>query len=142
MYLNLIMSKSQETKDVFSVCKQNVAKFFNEVEKSAPLYQQLTSNIQQNYHEAWKNVINSSIALEQEYATKAGLKTDVPEGTLKAIQDITDQAIAVYTAQNKIAFDATDTTKKAFDAFNENTKSFATLNKNMMQLMMSVFTQK
>jgi len=105
-------------------------------------YQQLTSNIQQNYHEAWKNVINSSIALEQEYATKAGLKTDVPEGTLKAIQDITDQAIAVYTAQNKIAFDATDTTKKAFDAFNENTKSFATLNKNMMQLMMSVFTQK
>ena len=136
------MSTPQETKDVFTVCKKNVAKFFNEIEKSAPLYQQLASNIQQNYHEAWKNVINSSIALEQEYAAKAGLKTDVPEGTLKAIQDITEQAIAVYTAQNKIAFDATDSTKKAFDAFNENTKSFATLNKNMMQLMMSVFTQK
>jgi len=38
--------------------------------------------------------------------------------------------------------DASDSTKKAFDAFNENTKSFAALNKNMIQLMMSAFTQK
>ena len=136
------MSKTLDTKDIFAVCKQNVARFFNEIEKSSPLYQQSVSNLQHDCHEAWKNVINSSIALEQEYATKAGLKTDMPEGTLKAIQDITEQAIAVYTAQSKIVLDATDSTKKAFDAFNENTKSFATLNKNMMQLMTSVFTQK
>ena len=136
------MSKPQETKDIFTVCKQNVAKFFNEIEKTTPIYQQSASNLQHDYYEAWKNVLNSSIALEQEYATKAGLKTEIPEGTLKAIQDITEQAIAVHVAQNKIVLDAADSTKKIFDAFNENTKSFATLNKNMMQLMMSVFTQK
>lgn len=136
------MSKSQETKDIFTVCKQNVAKFFNEIEKTTPIYQQSASNLQHDYYEAWKNVLNSSIALEQEYATKAGLKTEIPEGTLKAIQDITEQAIAVHVAQNKIVLDASDSTKKIFDAFNENTKSFATLNKNIMQLMMSVFTQK
>lgn len=136
------MSKTPDTKDIFALCKQNVARFFNEIEKSAPLYQQSVSNLQHDCHEAWKNAINSSIALEQEYATKAGLKTDMPEGTLKAIQDITEQAIAVYAAQSKIVLGATDSTKKAFDAFNENTKSFATLNNNMMQLMMSVFTQK
>jgi len=136
------MSKPQETKDIFTVCKQNVAKFFNEIEKTTPIYQQSASNLQHDYYEAWKNVLNSSIALEQEYATKAGLKTEIPEGTLKAIQDITEQAIAVHVAQNKIVLDASDSTKKIFDAFNENTKSFATLNKNIMQLMMSVFTQK
>ncbi len=135
------MSKSQET-DIFAVCKQNVAKFFSEVEKSTPLYQQSVANLQQNYHEAWKNVINSSIALEQEYAVKAGLKTEMPEATLKAIHSITEQAIAAYTAQNKFASDSTDSAKKAFDAFNENTKSFVTLNRNMIQLMMSAFTQK
>ena len=136
------MSKPQETKDIFTVCKQNVAKFFNEIEKTTPIYQQSASNLQHDYYEAWKNVLNSSIALEQEYATKAGLKTEIPEGTLKAIQDITEQAIAVHVAQNKIVLDASDSTKKIFDAFNDNTKSFATLNKNIMQLMMSVFTQK
>jgi hypothetical protein len=136
------MSKTLEPKDIFAVCRQNVARFFNEIEKSTPVYQQSMSNMQHDYREAWKSVLNSSIALEQEYATKAGLKTDIPEGTLKAIQDITEQAIAVYAAQSKIALDAVDSTKKAMDAFNENTKSFATLNKNMMQLMMSVFTQK
>jgi len=136
------MSTSQETNDVFTVCKQNVAKFFSEVEKSTPLYQQSVANLQQNYHEAWKNVINSSIALEQEYATKAGLKTEMPEATLKAIHSITEQAIAAYTTQNKFASDSTESAKKAFDAFNENTNAFVTLNKNMIQLMMSAFTQK
>ncbi|MGI0057001.1 MAG: hypothetical protein ACREAK_06455 [Nitrosarchaeum sp.] len=136
------MSKSQETNDIFTVCKQNAAKFFNEIEKSTPLYQQSIANLQQNYHEAWKNVINSSIALEQEYAAKAGLKTEITEATLKAIQDITEQAIAAYTAQNKFASDSTGSAKKAFDAFNENTKAFVTLNKNMIQLMMSAFTPK
>jgi hypothetical protein len=131
-----------EAKDIFSVCRENVAKFFNEIEKSTPLYQQSMMNLQQNYHEAWKNVINSSISLEQEYATKAGLKTDVPEATLKSIHDITEQAIAAFAAQNKFASDSADSAKKAFDTFNENTKSFVNLNKNMIQLMMSAIVQK
>ena len=110
--------------------------------KSAPLHQQTVANLQQNYHEAWKNVINSAIALEQEYAIKAGLKTEMSEATLKAIQSITEQAIAAYTAQNKFTSDSTDSAKKAFDAFNEGTKAFVTLNKNIIQLMASMHTQK
>lgn len=132
---------TSESKDIFSVCKKSVAKFFTEVEKSTPL-QQMTAKLQQDYIEAWKNVINSAIALEEEYATKAGLKTDVPEDTLKIIRDITEQAFQAYKAQNKIVMDAAEATKQAFNAFNENTKSFASLNRNIMGFMMSVFEKK
>lgn len=132
---------TSESKDIFSVCKKSVAKFFTEVEKSTPL-QQMAAKLQQDYIEAWKNVINSAIALEEEYATKAGLKTDVPEDTLKIIRDITEQAFQAYKAQNKIVMDAAEATKHAFNAFNENTKSFASLNRNIMGFMMSVFEKK
>ncbi len=131
-----------ESKDVFTVWKQNVAKFFNEVEKSTPRYQQSTAKIQQDYVEAWKNVINSAITLEQEYANKAGLNTNIPEATLKTIRDITEQAIKAYDTQNKIALGSAEETTKAFNAFNENTNSFASLNKNIMESMRSVSQQK
>src|SRR3972149_3595917 len=88
-----------ESKDVFTVCKQNVEKFFTEIKKSTPRYQQSVATLQQDYVDAWKNVINSAITLEQEYAKKTGLNIDVQEATLKTIRDITEQAIKAYRNQ-------------------------------------------
>jgi len=132
------MSKSaDESNDVFTACKKNTEKFFNEIDKSSPVYHQIATDIQQSYLEAWKNVINSSIALQQEYAAKTGLNANIPEETMKAIQNLTERAITAYQNQNKFAFDSTETSKKIFDVFSENTKIFASLNKNMIELMES-----
>ncbi len=137
------MSKpAQEQKDIFSVCKKNVDKFFSEIEKSTPRYQQSVQKQQRDYLNAWKSVINSAISLEQEYATKAGFNVDVPEATLSAIREVTQQAIKAYEAQNKVVMDASEATKQAFNALNENTKSFASLNRNIMGFIMSVLEQR
>jgi len=133
---------SQESKDLFGVSKKNVERFFNEIEKSAPKYHQSVVKLQQDYIDAWKTVINSAISLEQEYATNAGFKMDVPESVLKTIRDITDISLQAYASQNKIVTDTSQTTKQAFKTFNQNTKSFATLNKEIMGYIMSVFEQK
>jgi len=133
---------AQEPKDIFSVCKKNVDKFFTEIEKSTPRYQQSLQKIQQDYLNAWKSVINSAISLEQEYAAKAGFNVDVPEATLSAIREVTQQAIKAYEVQNKVVMDTAEATKQAFNAFNENTKSFASLNRNIMGFMISAIQQK
>ncbi len=132
------MSNPQESKDIFSICTKNVEKFFSEVEKSVPKYQESAAELQKNYIAAWKNVINSAIALEQEYATKAGLRVDVPEATMDAVRTITRQTSDALAAQNKAVTNSSEATKQAFNAFNENTKSFASLNRNIMGFMMSV----
>ena len=102
----------------------------------------MNAKLQQDYVDAWKNVINSAITLEQEYANKAGWNTSVPEATLKTIRDITEQTLKAYETQNKIAVGSAEGTTEAFNAFNENTKSFASLNRNIMESMMSTFQQK
>jgi hypothetical protein len=134
-----VSEKTPESKDVFSVCKKNVDKFFQEVEKTTPQYQQSVAKLQQDYIDAWKNVINSAIALEEEYATKTGMHVDVPEAAQQTVRNITQQAIQAYASQNKIVHDTTEITKQAFNAFNQNTKSLASLNRNIMGFMMSVF---
>ncbi len=133
---------SHQSKDLFGVSKKNIDRFFSEVEKSSPKYHQSVAKLQQDYIDAWKTVINSAISLEQEYAVKAGYKTDVPESVLKTIRDITDFSLQAYAHQNKITTDTTEATKQAFKTFNQNTKSFATLNKEIMGYIMSVFEQK
>ncbi|MDH3854103.1 MAG: hypothetical protein OES23_06575 [Nitrosopumilus sp.] len=132
------MSKStSESKDIFTECKKNTENFFNEIAKSSPVYHQIATDIQKSYLDAWKNVINSSIAFQQEYAVKTGLNLNMPEETMNAIQNMMERATNAYQNQNKILFDSTGTSKKVFDAFSENTKIFASLNKNMMELMAS-----
>ena len=63
------MSESSESKGIFTKCKQ-YWKFFCEIDKSTPIYHQTGTDIQKNYLDAWKNVINSSIALQQEFVAK------------------------------------------------------------------------
>lgn len=128
---------TDKPKDIFTECKKNTEKFFNEIDKSSPVYHQIATDIQRSYLDAWKNVINSSIALQQEFATKTGLNINMPEETMKAIQNMIERAITAYQSQNKFVFDSTEASKKVFDVFSENTKIFASLNKNMMELMAS-----
>jgi len=135
-------SPSESQEDIFAVCKENTAKFFNEIEKSSPRYVQSAINLHQKNIEAWKNVINSTIAMEQEYAKKAGLKTPVPEATKNSIREFTEGVIKAYAAQNEIVSDAADATNRAINALDENTKAFSALNKNMLDSMLLVINQQ
>ena len=131
------MAETNESENIFTECKKNTERFFNEIDKSSPVYHQIATDIQRSYLDAWKNVIASSIALQQEYAAKTGLNVSMPEETMKEIHSIMEKASKAYQNQNKFVFDSTETSKKIFDIFSENTKIFSSLNKNMIDLMTS-----
>ena len=136
------MSKAAETtKDIFAVSKQNVDRFFDDVEKVTPKYLQSITNLQQECLESWKNAIDSNIALQREYANRTGINTNVPQATLKVIRDTTEEATKVFTVQNQIALAAIDATQQNVKTFNDNANSFADLNRNILQSWISAFTQ-
>ena len=130
------MSKSTNySKDFFTACRNNIENFFDEISKSSPAYHQISTDVQQSYLNAWKNVINSSITIQQEYASKAGLNINMPEEMIKAIQSMTERVATAYQNQNKFTFDFTETSKKTFDVYGGNTQILYSLNKNMIELM-------
>ena len=138
------MSTQQPTsqKDIFGVSQQNVDKYFNGIKQSVPRYHQSVTNVQQEYLEAWENVINSTIAFQKEYATKTGVNTNVPYATLKAIRDTTEEVVKAYDVQNKVTLAAIDATQQNIKTFNDNAKAFADLNKNILQSWISTFAPK
>jgi len=140
------MSKEQQPRehqrDIFSLYKQNVDKYFENVEQSVPRYHQSITNVQQEYLHACENIIDSVIALQKEFANKAGLNTNVPEATLKVVHDITEETIKAFTIQNQVIIAAIDATHQNIKTFNDNSKSFADLNKNIVQSWISTFNQR
>ena len=129
-------------KDIFAVYQQNIDKYFNGIKQSVPRYHQSVTNVQQEYLDAVENVVNSTIALQKDFATKAGVTTNVPSAALKVIRDTTEEFVKTYEVQNKVALAAIDSTQQNIKAFNDNAKSFADLNKNIIQSWISTFSNK
>jgi len=129
-------------KDVYGVSQQNVDKYFNGIKQSVPRYHQSVTNVQQEYLEAWENVINSTITFKKEFATKTGVDSNVPSATLKAIRDTNEEIVKAYDVQNKIALASIDATQQNIKTFNDNAKAFADLNKNILQSWISTFAPK
>ena len=140
------MSKNETTqtnpKDVFSVYQENVDKLFNGIKQSVPQYHQSITNVQQEYLQAYENVVDSTITLQKEYVKKAGIATNIPEATLKVIHDTTEEFVKAASIQNQIALATIDVTQQNIKTFNDNAKSFADLNRNILQSWISVFTTK
>ena len=140
------MSKNEQTqgtpKDAFSVYQQNVDKIFTTIKQSVPQYHQSITNVQQEYLQAYENIVDSSIAMQKEYAKRFGIAANIPETAIKAIRDSTEEFAKAASIQNQIALATIDATQQNIKTFNDNAKSFAELNKNILQSWISVFTTR
>jgi hypothetical protein len=128
--------------DVFSVYQENVDKLFNGIKLSVPQYHQSITNVQQEYLQAYENIVDSTITIQREYAKKAGIATNIPEATLKVIHDTTEELVKAASIQNQITLATIDATQQNIKTFNDNAKSFADLNRNILQSWISAFTTK
>ena len=135
--------KTQSTvKDIYGVYQQNIDKLFDGIRQQVPRYHQSVTNVQQEYLQAVENIFNSSVALQKEFARKAGITTNVPEAALKVVRDTTEELVKASTIQNQIALATIDATQQNIKTFNDNAKAFADLNKNILQSWISAFTNR
>ncbi|MDE1762860.1 MAG: hypothetical protein KGH88_01265 [Thaumarchaeota archaeon] len=133
------MSKATETKEIFSVCKQNVSRYFDETEKNVAQYLQAVTNLQQEYATACKNTIENAISMQQEYASRTGLSTNVPSAYLKAVNDATEEIVKTSSVQSKAVLAAIDATRQNVKTFNDNTRAFSDMNANILQSWFSAW---
>ena len=136
------MSNESVKNDVFATVEGTVEKQVKTVEKSFPNYQTSVTSLQQEYSEAFKNIVDSTIALQREFANKTGINTALPEATESAVNKTNEQISKVQDVQNKVALATIDVTRQNIKTFNENAKAFADLNKSVMQSWITAFTPR
>lgn len=137
------MSRTTNTtsKDIFDVYRVSYEKIKGHVEKFAPQNLQSYTNLQQEFFGVWANFVNSTLAVQQQYANKIGLNTHSTEAVNKVVQDSTDEIIRSFDVQNKIAQTALDATRQNLRTINENAIAFIELNQNLLNSWMSAWTK-
>jgi hypothetical protein len=136
------MSTQTPTTDVYSMYKQNVQKYFENISKITPQYFQAITHLQEECLKACEKTINASVSVHQEFAKKTGISTDIPSAAKTAIIDTNKQIVQASTVQNQFVKTTIDTAVQNIQAYSENVNAFADLNKNIVQSWTTPFTLK
>ncbi len=122
-------------KDIYSIWKDGVNTYYANLEKSIPQFHQAITNLYQEYVEAWNNVAISFIDIQKEYATKAGIKSNLPEATIKVLNDSAEELNKTLGIQNKVSIASLDAVKQNIRSLNDHSNAFADLNKSIAHSM-------
>ncbi len=134
-------SAQTQSSDVYSLYKQNVQKYFENISKITPQYFQSITHLQEEYLKACQKTINASVDMQQEFARKTGVSAEIPSAARTAIIDTNKQIVQASTMNNQFVKTTIDTAVQNIQTFNENVNAFADLNKTIVQSWTNPFTQ-
>lgn len=135
-------TKSEPVQDFISKYKQNVEKYFANMENSIPTYYQTLTELQQEFLQAWENIYNASITVQKEFLTKTGMNSEQSKAASKFVSDTTEAAIKARTIRDEVFLNSIDTTKENVKEWNNRSQEFADLNRKFMQSWVSSFTPR
>jgi membrane-bound ClpP family serine protease len=135
-------STQSHASNVYSMYTQNVQKYFENISKATPQYFQSITQLQDECMKTCEKTINASVSMQQEFAKKSGIKTEIPDSAKTAITDFNKQIVQATTVNNQLAKTTIDTTIQNIKTLNDNVNAFADLNKNIIQSWMTPFTHK
>jgi len=127
--------------NVYSMYKQNVQKYFENITKNTPQYFQSMTHLQEECVKACEKTIDASISMQQEFAKKNGISTEIPDAIKTTFVDINKQVVQTHTVQSQIVKTTIDATVQNIKTFNDNVNAFADLNKNIIQSWINPLTQ-
>ena len=127
------MSTQTQSSDVYSMYKQNVQKYFENISKITPQYFQSITHLQEECMKACEKTINASVAMTQEIAKKSGIATEIPSAAKTAFVDTNKQIVQASTVYNQIVQTTIDATVQNIKTFSDSVNAFVDLNKNIVQ---------
>ena len=65
----------KDSQEIFSICQKNLDYIFTGISTSVPQYHQSITNVQQEYLQAFENLISATLSLQHEYVKKTGIMT-------------------------------------------------------------------
>ncbi|HUT06807.1 MAG TPA: hypothetical protein VMW74_09010, partial [Nitrosopumilaceae archaeon] len=90
-------SAPTQSSDVYSLYRQNVQKYFENISKITPQYFQSITHLQEECMKACEKTINASVDMQQEFARKTGISTEIPSSAKTAFVDTSKQIVQANT---------------------------------------------
>ena len=134
------MSTQTQSNNVYSMYKQNVQKYFENISKKSPQYFQAATDLQNECMKTCEKTITASVSVQQEFAKKTGIATEIPSAAKTAIEDTNKQIVQATTLNNQLVKTTIDATVQNIKTFNDNVNAFVDLNRSIIQSWITPFT--
>ena len=133
---------SEKPYDNFTIIEYINKKYFTEIEGSVLHFQQTLFDLQNECYKFWKNVVNTNVSLQKEFAEKSGHNFILPKTAQNILMNVGDEITKYRLTTNKIAITTIESGKKNVKAWNDNTNTIVDLNKKIMQYWLTSFMPK
>jgi hypothetical protein len=133
-------TEEKQSKDNFSSIEKFFSRYFMDIEQSVPRFQHEFFNLQNEYYKAWKNIIQTNILLQKEFANKTKL-FNLPEHGQKIIESMNEEFSRARSVQDSISISIIETIKKNIKMWNNNATVFSEYNKKVLQFWLYIYTK-
>jgi len=128
--------------DMNEVFRENFKKYFQEAEKTMPQYLQSFTKLQEEFLDAWKNTVETSLNFQKEYADKSNINTTIPEDAANVIYNMAEEYFKANNIQNRAILSALDSANNNFKNSKDTLEPLVEINKKILEFWSSLYSKK
>ena len=136
-------STTTNVHDVYDTVKENLVRAVDEIAKAQPQFSQSLSNLQIDYIQTTKNIIQNSVSAQKQVAANMNIPpVAVPysEQLVKQANEITNNTMKTVGINNQLAINALDAARENLKIYNRTVDAITDFNNNAAKAWTSFFS--
>lgn len=118
-------SKSKQNFDFYSISKQNSEKWFDDIEKTIPRYNQIITELLQEFILYYKDALKISNSFQKNFFVGSKIETGDNGVISKTVTDVSKNLIVMQQVRNEFFLSSLDSIKNIFREWNKEKVSYS-----------------
>jgi hypothetical protein len=129
--------------DAFEAVRENFIRTVDEIAKAQPQYLQSISNLQLDYIQTAKNIIQTGISIQKQFAGTWNIPTVAPYADLfvKQASEMTNNVIRSVGINNQLTINTLDATRENLKIYNRTVDAFTDFGTNAAKAWTAFYSQ-
>lgn len=136
------MGSRNNSNEIYDTLKENLVKVIDEMAKIQPQFSQSISNLQIDYIQTAKNIIQNAISTQKQFISSWNISADQPytEQIAKQSTEVTNNTIKAVGINNQLAINALDAARENLKIYNRTIDAVTDFNSNIVKAWESFFS--
>jgi hypothetical protein len=136
------MGSRNNSNEIYDTLKENLVKVIDEMAKIQPQFSQSISNLQIDYIQTAKNIIQNAISTQKQFISSWDISGDQPytEQIAKQSTEVTNNTIKAVGINNQLAINALDAARENLKIYNRTIDAVTDFNSNIAKAWESFFS--
>ncbi|HZA06669.1 MAG TPA: hypothetical protein VE619_03110 [Nitrososphaeraceae archaeon] len=136
------MGSRSNSNEIYDTLRENLVKVVDEMAKIQPQFSQSISNLQIDYIQTAKNIIQNTISTQKQFISSWNIPADHPytEQMAKQSTEVTNNTIKAVGINNQLAINALDAARENLKIYNRTIDAVTDFNSNIVKAWESFFS--